>query len=485
MPARRVRAWGVGLPFTFRSWQREQGLPQNFVRALAQTRDGYLWVGSDDGVTRFDGVRFVSFGLPEGLRSGPVRALFGDSRGALWIGSTGGGLTRWQDGRFTTYTMRNGLPTDSITALAEDGAGRLWVGTEAGLVLWQNGQPVPLNAVEEFKGKTITTLFKDSKGIMWLGATGAGVFYFQDGRFIQLNDASVGDLLQNPHCLLVGRDGRVWVGAGDDFVLYRDGDHWRPYRIPRHQARPYVSALAEGLDGTVWAGSVSEGLFQFKGGKVQALNAGSGLSDNLTESLLVDRDGALWVGTHGGLNQLRARNLFSFGPKEGLGYGAVQGLAEIAPGRHLGRQTKRWPLSLGRGKFQPAGRRGFIPWRSPGEHAAAGAGRQLLGGGRAWIVAFQRPGRGRERGGAVCAREIKRYLAGRGLRRRSLGRAPAKASFGGAGATGSRRPIIGSPTPSPPSSRIGMAGCGSARKAAGWIPSRAASARTGTRGTVC
>jgi signal transduction histidine kinase len=73
-------------------------------------------------------------------------------------------------------------------------------------------------------------------------------------------------------------------------------------------------------------------LFQFKDGKIQAINASSGLSDNLIESLLVDREGCLWVGTHGGLNRLHPRNLFAFGPKEGLGYGAVQSLAEIAPG---------------------------------------------------------------------------------------------------------------------------------------------------------
>ena len=99
-PARGAAGWHL----TFRSWQREQGLPQNSVRALAQTRDGYLWIGSDDGVARFDGVRFVSFGLREGLRSGPVRTLFEDSHGTLWIGTAGSGLTRWQDGQFTTFT---------------------------------------------------------------------------------------------------------------------------------------------------------------------------------------------------------------------------------------------------------------------------------------------------------------------------------------------------------------------------------------------
>ena len=325
-------ASGGGLALTFRSWQREQGLPENSVRALAQTRDGYLWIASEDGVARFDGVRFVSFGLREGLRSGPVRALFEDSRGALWIGTIGSGLTRWQEGQFATFTMRDGLPANSITAMGEDSEGRLWVGTEAGLAVWQNGRFTTSGPAEAFKGKAITTLHKDRQGVLWLGATGAGVFRLVEGKFVTLTDGSVEGLLQDPHCLLADKAGRIWVGAGDDFVLCRDGGQWRRYRIPRHLARPYVSALAEEPDGTVWAGSVSEGLFQFKEGKLAAINASSGLLDNAVESLLVDREGNLWVGTGAGLNRLRRSNLLVFGQNEGLGYGPVQGLAEIAPG---------------------------------------------------------------------------------------------------------------------------------------------------------
>jgi ligand-binding sensor domain-containing protein/signal transduction histidine kinase len=318
--------------FAFQSWRSEQGLPQDRVRALAQTSDGYLWVGTDDGVARFDGMRFVSFGLPEGLPSGPVRTLFGDSRGSLWIGSVGEGLIRWRTGHATTLTMADGLPSDSISALAEDDEGRLWIGTDAGLALWQDGHLVPVKAAAEFKGKAITALFKDRQGNMWLGAADAGVFKFQAGKFIPLADAATKELLQDPHCLLVDKAGRVWIGVGEDFVLCRDGDQWRPYRIPRHFARSYVCALGEEPDGTVWAGSVSEGLFEFKDGKLMTINASSGLSDNSVESLLVDRDGNLWVGTEAGLNLLRQKNLFAFDQKQGLGYGAVDGLAEIAPG---------------------------------------------------------------------------------------------------------------------------------------------------------
>jgi ligand-binding sensor domain-containing protein/signal transduction histidine kinase len=320
------------LPFTFRVLQREQGLPQNFVRALAQTKDGYLWVGSDAGVSRFDGARFVSFGLPEGFQAGPVQTLLGDSEGALWIGSVGTGLGRWKNARFTAFTTQNGLPSDSVNALAQDTRGRLWVGTEAGLAVWDNQGLHPYSATGVLAGKPITALFSDGRGTLWIGAKGAGLLTLRGGQLFLVDDPDFDYLLQDPHCLLVDHEGRIWVGAGDDSVLYREAGHWRLYRLPRHLARHYVSALAEDPDGTVWAGSVSEGLFQFKHGKLVAVNASSGLSDNLVEALLVDREGKLWVGTHGGLNQLRPKNLSVISYNEGLGKGAVQGLAEVTPG---------------------------------------------------------------------------------------------------------------------------------------------------------
>ena len=322
---------GEGTPFTFRSWQREQGLPENYVRALAQTRDGYVWVGSDDGVSRFDGVNFFPLGLQEGFQGGPVQVLFGDRRGALWIGSVGGGLSRWQGEKLSKFTMSDGLPSESITALAEDSDGRIWVGTQAGLVVLQDGHSVSLSGAEIFSGKPIATLCCDHKGTMWVGATGVGVFAYQGDKFDQLRDVALDNLLQDPHCLLVDQHGRIWIGAGDAIVLCRDGDQWRRFGIPRHLATHYISALAEQPDGTVWAGSVGEGLLEFKAGKLVVVNASSGLSDNLVESLLVDREGKLWVGTHGGLNRICLKKVSVLSHNEGLDYGAVQGLVEVQP----------------------------------------------------------------------------------------------------------------------------------------------------------
>ncbi len=321
--------------FTFRSWQREQGLPENYVRALTQTRDGYIWIGSDEGVCRFDGVNFFSLGLHEGFQSGPLRVLFGDSRGALWIGNVDGGLSCWQDGKLSKFTTRDGLPSDSITALAEDSDGRLWIGTQAGLALLQNGRLTTVSGAESFSGKPITSLFRDRKGTMWIGATGSGVFFQQDGKFVQLRDSGLDTLLRDPHCLLVDQKGRVWIGAGDASVLCKDGDQWLRFGMPRHLATHYIGTLVEAADDTIWAGSTGEGLFEFKDGKLMAINASSGLSDNMVEALLVDREGKLWVGTHGGLNRIRIRPryLSVLSHNEGLGYGDAHGLAEVKPGQ--------------------------------------------------------------------------------------------------------------------------------------------------------
>lgn len=316
----------------FRSWQREQGMPHSPIRALAQTANGYLWIGSDDGVSRFDGMRFASVALPQGLQTGSVRTLLGDSRGALWIGTASNGLVRCENGLFSIVTTRQGLGSDSITALAEDTRGRIWIGTENGLAIWNDGRMVSLGSNAIFERKPIVAFSKDTNGTTFVGVAGTGVFEFKNEKWIELFDPSTNTLLQDAHCLLADRNGRLWIGAGNGFVLCRDGEQWRRFRVPRHSPRSYVTAFAEESDGTIWAGSAGEGLFQFRGGRLTTSSAGSGLADSVIASLLVDSEGKLWVGTESGLNRLQHRDIFVFSQNEGLGYGAVRGLAEVAPG---------------------------------------------------------------------------------------------------------------------------------------------------------
>src|SRR5512147_133426 len=114
-------------------WRTAEGLPQNAVLSVLQSRDGYLWLGTTAGLVRFDGVRFTVFDKTNtgAIGHNQISALFEDRDGSLWIGTFGGGLARRQDGRFTAYTTRDGLSHDVVKAITQAGDGALWVATLA------------------------------------------------------------------------------------------------------------------------------------------------------------------------------------------------------------------------------------------------------------------------------------------------------------------------------------------------------------------
>ena len=329
----RENATGAGVAeFTFRSWQREQGLPQNSVHALAQTRDGYLWVGSDEGITRFDGVRFESFGLREGLRASRVRIL-----GPPAMGRCGSAppAAAWRGG--TTDAFRLSPSTKDSPAIRSprwrktdrDASGSapkpVWPSSRT--AAWRPRRPTAISGARLSASSTATTMESCGSALPASASStpeATPSFDWPGRRSIPCWPTRIVYSRTTP------------AGSGSASVMIT----WSVARtrsgvatgIPRHLARPFVNTLVQQANGTVWAGSVSEGLFQFKGGTLATINAANGLSDNMVESLLVDQEGNLWVGTGAGLNRIRRRNLHAFAQDEGLGYGAVQGMAEVAPG---------------------------------------------------------------------------------------------------------------------------------------------------------
>src|ERR1035437_3372168 len=135
-----VIAWGEGPGFfpqdlAVRVWSKQQGLPDNSVTAVLQTRDGFLWVGTAGGLARFDGIRFVPV-VPATEKANQairVTALCEDASGRLWIGTQGDGLFRYADGLITPYRAATNELDDTINSIAEDSAGNLWLGTPSGL----------------------------------------------------------------------------------------------------------------------------------------------------------------------------------------------------------------------------------------------------------------------------------------------------------------------------------------------------------------
>lgn len=331
------------------TWNREPGMPAGAISALAQTADGYLWLAGENQLARFDGTRFVAWDLETVAGGGEVTCLMGDSNGSLWIGTRDRGLIRQVNGRFETITTAAGLPANTITALTRDPDGTVWIGTSAGVIFWRENEIHPVAGADRITDRFIRALFCDPSGALWIAVEGEGVFVLQHGTLSQLTNPQVDRWLRDPQCLRVGRDGRIWIGAGDDVVLCKDDSGWRRYRIPRRSGTAHVRALVEDTSGTVWAASASEGLFQFEQGRLVALNSITGLADNQVADLLLDHQGQLWVGGGAGLHVLRREHPFKLGAAEGLAPGVVAGVAEVSPG-------VLWAIQPGRGLFRWEGR---------------------------------------------------------------------------------------------------------------------------------
>jgi ligand-binding sensor domain-containing protein len=124
--------------YTVDRWNVDQGLPNNDITTLVQSRDGYLWVGTWAGAVRFDGVRFTP--IAADVPNDHMRVLYEDRDGAMWIGVSGFGLVKWRPSGFESYSPANGLPGRDVRTIAQDGAGRVWVGTESGLAVIADGR---------------------------------------------------------------------------------------------------------------------------------------------------------------------------------------------------------------------------------------------------------------------------------------------------------------------------------------------------------
>jgi ligand-binding sensor domain-containing protein/signal transduction histidine kinase len=315
----------------FRSWRTEAGLPHNTVNGIVQTSDGYLWIGTRDGLARFDGVRFVAFGLREGLPSVEVQTLYQDSKGTLWIGTSGGGLSRLNADRIETLSFPQYLAgSGTVTSLAEDGAGRLWIGTRAGLTVSEHSRFATQGDLAKLSHSGVRTLLRDRTGVMWIATLSEGLYEFRQNRLDE-SPGPQGNEKILAYSLLEDSHSNLWASVGNGTLLCRHDGEWQVYGETNGLPYAYVTCLAEDHSGTVWAGSLDEGLYFFRGGHFSAIRQEQGLSANDVRVLCPDREGHLWVGTRtGGLNYLSRRKLVSVGAQQGLTNNYTRSVAETS-----------------------------------------------------------------------------------------------------------------------------------------------------------
>lgn len=297
-------------------WQTEDGLPQLSVRAITQTRDGYLWVGTFNGLARFDGVRFTAFtvGNTPQLPSDNVNVLYEDRAGDLWIGTEDGGLIRYRRGAFISFGPDHGLTGRSVRAVREDGEGTLWIGTGSGLFRRDGERFEMFSAEPAFAGQPIGDLCLGAQGELWVGSRNVA-YALRDGKL-------AAPPIAIPHPakkLLSDNSGHVWLLYGTRRLARLD----REKNAFEYEPDMFRTTTMRLVSGELWLGTFEHGFF--------AATAGVGPKPisipplpGWPEAIFEDKEKNVWVGVaSGGLCRLRKKLVATFSAPEYISHQSI------------------------------------------------------------------------------------------------------------------------------------------------------------------
>jgi signal transduction histidine kinase/ligand-binding sensor domain-containing protein len=362
--------------YRFDHWTADNGLPQNSVRDIVQTRDGYLWLSTFDGLVRFDGVRFTVFNKSNspGIASNRFILLFEDRFGDLWASLEAGGLVRLHRDGFTTYTLGHGLPIENVGLISDDGQGNLLISHGFQLFRWENGKFQPANELRLPANQPAAEAANHLQYIYFQRDNSRAIM-FMDGQLRGLNGAELPpaiDVIQ-----AVGdRRGNNWLttskylihlkgvqapqihtqnkgvpGTKLKFVL---GNRPSPQAISQNDAGIWLtdlysmqstlmtSQLPEGFDpfviygdreGNYWFGSLYDGLYRARKSSLTAYSKPQGLNAREVYPICEDREGAVWMGSTGnGLYRYKDGVFTNFNGADSFG-GTVSALYVDRAGR--------------------------------------------------------------------------------------------------------------------------------------------------------
>ena len=321
------------------AWRNRDGYFASAPGAIAQTKDGYIWIGTDTGLLRFDGIRFTPWNPPKDgprLSATSITVLFVSGDGSLWIG-TGRGLARWYDGKLTTYSDSPGR----VNSIVQDQQGYVWIARSrvqdgsgplcevAGSKLRCHGKAdgVPVAA--------LTSLAIDRSGSFWLGGEGtltrwtpqvAKTFNSPDSR--RNYNTQIGALVSS-------EDGGMWVAFGGTGLGLKHftGETWQRVAIGSFRGESVGSGqLFIDSNNSLWVGTDSKGIYRIRGGAVEHFDTSDGLSGDGVQAFFEDAEHNLWVATSGGIDCFRDLPVISYRKREGLSIDETNSVVAAADG---------------------------------------------------------------------------------------------------------------------------------------------------------
>ena len=314
--------------FAHTAWGPKDGAPSP-VTVLAQTSDGYLWLGTHDGPYRFDGVVFEHYQPQSGgpFPTGTVSSLLALPNGDLWIAFMPGAISLLRNGNARNYTTRDGVPSGGIWSFAQDREGTIWAATSSGLVRLEGDRWKEVGEDWSFPGKSARAVFLDRQGTLWVSTEDTLLFLPRGAKRFQPTGIPVGTVPK----IAQAANGKLWMAETTRSV--------RPIplsdrRLPSDESEIRVGSQGILFDneGALWITSMGDGLRRSPapellngsikefGTEVESFTAGDGLSGDITSPILQDREGNIWVGTVNGLDRFRKTNLspviFPFKPHQ-------------------------------------------------------------------------------------------------------------------------------------------------------------------------
>jgi signal transduction histidine kinase/ligand-binding sensor domain-containing protein len=312
------------------AWQVREGFTQGYIRSIAQTPDGYIWLGTGFGLFRFDGVRVERWQPPlngEQLPSNFIVCLHVARDGTFWIG-TMGGLASWRDGKLTRYPNLAGL---LIASILEDRNGTVWVGssslTSPGKLCAIDGTNRDCHGSGGALPKGVSFLYEDSHDVLWVVAPD-GVWRWRPGppKFyhIPFGTAVAPDLVD-------AGDGTLLIPLPGALAQFGSGklETQHPYPAPARNVSG--TRILRDRDGGVWIGTAGAGVVHLHHGRADVFSQADGLSSDLVTSLFEDREGDIWVATLGGLDRFRNYAVATYAQHEG--FGTIPGRGSVVAGK--------------------------------------------------------------------------------------------------------------------------------------------------------
>jgi signal transduction histidine kinase/ligand-binding sensor domain-containing protein len=326
--------------YVHRIWQVQQGLPESSIYSLLQTRDGYLWLGTQTGLVRFDGVRFSMLEsiYPAAPANVWIRAAIEDSQGAVWIGTNESGIYRIAGGVVSHFSQKEGLPSNTVQCLVLL-EGDIWACTPSGLARFSDGKITVYRVADGLSSNDVRAAAVGIDGKLRIGGDSARLSVWNGSRFDPLPLSSVAADTA-VRALAVSDDGALWIGTTAGLIQLKNGAE-RLLTVKQGLADDWILTLSASHDGSLWIGT-RNGFSRWRDGEIVSFRPKDGLSQSTVFSIYEDREGSLWVGTKHGLNQFLDGRAIPYTVNEGLPTNDSGPVLE-------GRQGNVWIGTLGAG----------------------------------------------------------------------------------------------------------------------------------------